>query len=90
MLKFLLKSKDILHQVSNDLGEVNGFYDSFSNAGQKSPPILPANDGAITFKINHQLPSPFNSTTAKMGKKRGREKYKNLNISMKNRAFFVK
>ena len=41
MLKFFLKSKDILHQVSNDLGEVNGFYDSVSDAGQKSPPILP-------------------------------------------------
>ena len=36
MLKFLLKSKDVLYQVSIDLGEVKIFYNSFSDAGQKA------------------------------------------------------
>ena len=35
MLKFLLKSKDILYQVSSDLSEVSSFYNSFSAANQK-------------------------------------------------------
>ena len=37
---FWLKSKDELYQVSNDLGEVNNFYSSFSDAGQKAPPTF--------------------------------------------------
>ena len=36
MLKFLLKSKDLLYQVSSDLGEVKIFYNSSSDAGQKA------------------------------------------------------
>ena len=36
MLTFLLKSKDVLYQVSSDLGEVKIFYSSFSDAGQKA------------------------------------------------------
>ena len=36
-LKFLLKSKDMLHQVSIDLGGVNSFYSSFSDASEKTP-----------------------------------------------------
>ena len=36
ILKFLLKSKDVLYQVSSDLGEVNSFYSSFSDADQKT------------------------------------------------------
>ena len=39
MLKFLLKSKDVLYQVSSDLGEVSTFYSSFSDAGQKALPL---------------------------------------------------
>ena len=35
MLTFLLKSRDVVYQVSNDLGEVKCFYSSFSDAGQK-------------------------------------------------------
>ena len=42
MLKFLLKPKDVLYQVSSGLGEVNSFYSSFSDAGQKAP--LPFKD----------------------------------------------
>ena len=37
MLKFLIKYKDVLYQVLSDLGEVNSFYSSFSDAGQKNP-----------------------------------------------------
>ena len=37
MLKLLFKSKDILYQVSSDLGEINRVYSSFSDAGQKAP-----------------------------------------------------
>ena len=37
MLKVLLKSKDVLYQVSSDLGEGNCFYSSFADAGQKVP-----------------------------------------------------
>ena len=37
MLNFLLKSKDVLYQVSSDLSEVNNIYSSFSGAGQKAP-----------------------------------------------------
>ena len=37
MMKFLLKSKDVLFQVSSDLVEVNSLYSSFSDAGQKAP-----------------------------------------------------
>ena len=40
MLKFLLKSKDVLYHVSSDLGEVNSFYSSFSDAGQKATPAF--------------------------------------------------
>ena len=40
MLKFLLKSKDVLYQVSSDLGEANNFYSSFSDADQKAPPAF--------------------------------------------------
>ena len=37
MLAFFLKSKDVFYQVSSDLSEVNGFYNSFSDEGQKAP-----------------------------------------------------
>ena len=37
MLTFLLKSKDVLYQVSNYLGEVSSFYNSYSDAAQKVP-----------------------------------------------------
>ena len=37
MLKFLLQSKDVLYQVSSDLGEVNCFYSSFFDTDQKAP-----------------------------------------------------
>ena len=40
MLNFLLKCKDVLYQVSSDLGEVNSFYSSFSGAAQKAPPAF--------------------------------------------------
>ena len=33
-----IKSKDVLYQVWSDLGEVNSFYNSFSDTGQKAPP----------------------------------------------------
>ena len=39
-LKSLLESKEVLYQVSSDLGEVNSFYNSFSNMGQKAPPAF--------------------------------------------------
>ena len=35
IIKFLLKSKHVFNQVSSDLGEVNSFCSSFSDAGQK-------------------------------------------------------
>ena len=34
MLKFLLKSEDVLYQVSSDLDEINSFYSSFTGKGQ--------------------------------------------------------
>ena len=37
MLKFLLKSKNVLYEVSSDLGEMKCFYSSFSDAGQEAP-----------------------------------------------------
>lgn len=40
MVKLLLKSKDMLCQVSSYFGEVNMIYKSFSDTGQKSPPSL--------------------------------------------------
>ena len=40
MMKFLLKSKDVLYQVSSDLVEVNSLYSSFSNAGRKALPAF--------------------------------------------------
>ena len=40
MLKSLLKSKDVLYQVSSDFGEINSFYSSFSDAEQKRPPAF--------------------------------------------------
>ena len=48
MFKFLLKSKDVLHQVSSDMGEVNSFYSSFSDAGKKAPCLS---------KVRKSLPS---------------------------------
>ena len=39
-VKFLLKSKDVLYQVSSDLDEVNTFYSSFFDADQKAPPAI--------------------------------------------------
>ena len=37
MLAFFLNSnKDVFYQVSSDLSEVNGFYSSFSDKGQKA------------------------------------------------------
>ena len=38
-LKSLLKSKDVLYQVSSDLDEVNWFYSSFSEAGKEKPQL---------------------------------------------------
>lgn len=35
ILKFSLKSKDVLHQFGNDLGDINSFYSSFSETSQK-------------------------------------------------------
>lgn len=35
ILKFSLKSKDVLHQVSNYLGDINSFYSSLSDTSQK-------------------------------------------------------
>ena len=40
VLKFLLKSKDVLYQASSDLSEINSFYGSFSDESQKTPPWL--------------------------------------------------
>ena len=40
MLKLLLKSKDVLYQGSGDLGQVNSFHSSLSDAGQKAPPAF--------------------------------------------------
>ena len=40
MLESLLKSKDVLYQVSSNLGEVNKFYSSFSDMSQKTPPVF--------------------------------------------------
>ena len=34
--KYLLKSKDVLYQVSNDLDQVNSFSSSFPDEGQKA------------------------------------------------------
>ena len=39
MLKFLLKLEDVLYEVSIDLGEINSFYSSFSDKGQKDPSL---------------------------------------------------
>ena len=39
--KYLLKSEDVLYQVSNDLGQVNSFSSSFPDEGQKA--LLPFN-----------------------------------------------
>ena len=54
MLKFLLKSKDVLYQVSSVLGEVNSFCSSFSNVGQTAS--LPfkslKNIGLIRYRVN--------------------------------------
>ena len=36
-----MTSKDVLYQVSSNLGEVNSFYNCFSDAGQKAPPVFP-------------------------------------------------
>ena len=35
--KIFWKPKEVLYQVSTDLGEVNSFYSSFSCGGQKAP-----------------------------------------------------
>ena len=39
MLRFLLNSKDVLYQVSSELGKAVSFYNSFSDVGQKVPPV---------------------------------------------------
>ena len=39
-LKSLLKSKDVLYQVSSDLGEVHSLYSSFSVRGQKARTVF--------------------------------------------------
>ena len=36
MKKCQVKFKDVLHQVSSDLGELNSFYSSFSEAGKRA------------------------------------------------------
>ena len=38
--RFLLKSKNVLYEVSSDLSEVNSFYSSFPEADQKAPPAF--------------------------------------------------
>ena len=40
MLKSLVKVKQVLFQVSSDLGEVNSFDSSFPDVGQKDPLCL--------------------------------------------------
>ena len=40
VLKFLLKSKDVLYQASSDLSEINSFYGSFPDESQKKTPWL--------------------------------------------------
>ena len=59
MLKFLLKSKDsctkeVLYQVSSDLGEVNSFYSSFFDAGQKAPLPFKSIKKPAWYRINHE------------------------------------
>ena len=44
----------------------------------------------MKFRIYLQSASPKNSVIADRGSKRGREEYKNLNISRMKGAFFVK
>lgn len=40
MLKFFLKNKYVLYQVSSDSGDVSNFYSSFSDTDQKEPSCL--------------------------------------------------
>ena len=46
ILESLLKSKDKLYQVSSDLGEVNSFYSSFSDAANPANTANPSKNPA--------------------------------------------
>ena len=56
MLTFLLKSRDVVYQVSSDLGEVKCCYSSFSDADQKPfhafQKCLPASEFNIEWLKN--------------------------------------
>ena len=51
MLKFLLLSKDVLYQVSSDLIEVNSFYSSFSDTGQKAPLPFKSSEKPASYSV---------------------------------------
>ena len=58
ILKILLKSKDVLYQVSSDLDEVNSFYSSFCDASQKSPSPFKSSKKPALYRVN-SLSTPF-------------------------------
>ena len=41
----------MLHQVSSDLGEVNSFYNSFSDPGQKAPLIFKSSKNPACIRL---------------------------------------
>ena len=52
ILKFFLKSKDVFYQVSSELGEVNSFYSSFSDASQKVPLPFQSSKKPAEYRVN--------------------------------------
>ena len=53
MLKFLVKSKNVFYQDSSDLVELNSFYSSFSDAGQKSPTLpFKSSKKPVWYRVN--------------------------------------
>ena len=57
----VIKSKDVLYQVSSDLGEVNSFYSSFSDAGQKAPLHFKVRKSLLDIRLSffHELANIF-------------------------------
>ena len=70
MLKFLLKSKDVLYQVSSDLGEVNSFYSSFPDTVQEAPLPFKSSKKSAWYRVKNCWSGIFNSSLKKQDSSR--------------------
>ena len=53
-IKIFIRVQRVLHPASSDLGEVNSFYNSFSDLGQKAPHVFKTSLNPAWYRVNFQ------------------------------------